>query len=853
MTSKKSLSKKSHGKAQPKKARVSGAGGGAATLESHPRRTLLLILGMHRSGTSAFTNTFALLGAALPRNLLSGRCGNEMGHFESARLLVEHDKMLNEIGSHWYGWNALSEDFFKSALARTFAARFAEIVREEYVDAELIVVKDPRICRFVPIWREVAALLDANIKIVTPFRNPMEVASSLRKRDNLSIQESLLVWTRHVLEAEFWTRDLPRAFIAYEALLGDWRSVVDPCSKEIGLAFPRRSPKAERQVDIYLDRGLRRNIFGDNEFLSHSNIPDWTKDAYVNLKKLQTDSLKQEALQKLDQVRADFDRMSSNLASVFAERDQRLVEATDANAQNAGSMEQLRAANEAQAAEIGEERSRRERAAAALASRDAELSGLNQQAATLDGALRMVREELARYVGANEALAAEIAAERAGRESAEAAAASRAAEISGLNQQAATLDGALRMVREELAHNVAANEALAAEIAAERAGRENAEAAFAFREAEIAVKDQQAATLGGEELRASQTRLWDVEQRLSEALQQRSYLEDELSRAKDNAARLEQEVRLKVDSERQLKCILEQSNAIALTSQEHLAVEQQSSQHIFSAYAATISTIDQLKQEKAALAVEYDARLDGLNYELTNAGQRLEEQISRNLELDGHLTFEKNANGRLLASLAASSSYRDSLQLHKLHLRRSLAASFWRHQSNCAPTAAGMNVQALEAIAESQNRLMSGIIDFCHASYIFSDRSHRDSVAGTQGAYQLSQKWFIPRILPRLERGLLATGKGRQMFAIAMSGLFDTRWYLEQNADVAQSGVSALLHFLLHGGQEGRDPSHLFSSKAYLATYPDVARARANPLVHFLFFGLKEGREVRPPGVPETG
>ncbi|MGH6841217.1 MAG: sulfotransferase family protein, partial [Methylocella sp.] len=197
-----------------------------------------------------------------------------MGHFESARLLFEHDKLLDEIGSHWYDWSALSEDFFKSGLARMTAARLAEIVREEYGDAALFVVKDPRICRFVPIWREVATLLDADIKIITPLRNPMEVASSLRKRDNLSINESLLVWTRHVLEAEFCTRDLPRAFAAYEALLDDWRSVVDRCSKEIGLNFPRRSPKAERKVDLYLDRGLRRNMFGDNELRSHSNIPD---------------------------------------------------------------------------------------------------------------------------------------------------------------------------------------------------------------------------------------------------------------------------------------------------------------------------------------------------------------------------------------------------------------------------------------------------------------------------------------------------------------------------------------------------------------------------------------------------
>ena len=197
MASKKSPSKRSRGKAQPKKVEVSGGSGEAATLEQHPRRTLLLILGMHRSGTSAYTNTFALLGAALPRSLMSGSISNEKGHFESSRLFLEHTKMLAEIGSQWYDWNALSKDFFKSTLARTFAARFAEIVREEYQDAELIVVKDPRICRFVPFWREVATILDATIKKLSLHsRNPMEVASSLKKRDNLAIQESLLVWTR---------------------------------------------------------------------------------------------------------------------------------------------------------------------------------------------------------------------------------------------------------------------------------------------------------------------------------------------------------------------------------------------------------------------------------------------------------------------------------------------------------------------------------------------------------------------------------------------------------------------------------------------------------------------------------
>ena len=39
------------------------------------------------------------------------------------------------------------------------------------------------------------------------------------------------------------------------------------------------------------------------------------------------------------------------------------------------------------------------------------------------------------------------------------------------------------------------------------------------------------------------------------------------------------------------------------------------------------------------------------------------------------------------------------------------------------------------------------------------------------------------------------------------SGLFDPNWYLEQNPDVAKSGMNPAKHYLLHGASEGRNPS----------------------------------------------
>lgn len=85
-----------------------------------------------------------------------------------------------------------------------------------------------------------------------------------------------------------------------------------------------------------------------------------------------------------------------------------------------------------------------------------------------------------------------------------------------------------------------------------------------------------------------------------------------------------------------------------------------------------------------------------------------------------------------------------------------------------------------------------------------------------------------------------------QFVAIIRSGLFDASFYLETNQDLAQAGIPPLVHFVLFGGAEGRDPSPLFDTDWYVAKYPDVAAAGINPLMHYLLHGASEGRDPNP-------
>jgi glycosyltransferase involved in cell wall biosynthesis len=77
----------------------------------------------------------------------------------------------------------------------------------------------------------------------------------------------------------------------------------------------------------------------------------------------------------------------------------------------------------------------------------------------------------------------------------------------------------------------------------------------------------------------------------------------------------------------------------------------------------------------------------------------------------------------------------------------------------------------------------------------------------------------------------------------APNPLFDTSWYVHTYPDVSRHGINPLLHYIKFGQFEGRNPGPYFSTKKYLDAYPDVRRTGINPLFHYLRYGVSEGRE----------
>jgi len=144
----------------------------------------------------------------------------------------------------------------------------------------LFVLKDPRISRLLPIWLPALEGIGAESAFILALRNPLEVAESLRLRNGFSAGKSVMLWLRHLLEAERATRLYRRTFVSFDALIDDWRSVAEQVARELELTWPRSCEEAGEEVDAFLSRELRHHSFTRGDLETRTEIVDWIQRAY---------------------------------------------------------------------------------------------------------------------------------------------------------------------------------------------------------------------------------------------------------------------------------------------------------------------------------------------------------------------------------------------------------------------------------------------------------------------------------------------------------------------------------------------------------------------------------------------
>lgn len=285
--------------------------GGAAP----KRKVACIVLGMHRSGTSVMAGILDALGAKGPTSPLPPSMSNPKGYFEAAPIVELNDEILAALGTWWGDWQALGDDWVASPRLEEFRSRIADVVQAEYGAASMIYVKDPRLCRLFPLWRSVLEDIGYDISCILVHRNPVDVAASLEARETARVEPSLgvLSWTRHLLDAEVASRDMPRVFTRYGDLLSNWSDVVGKMESVFGITWSAKTKSVQTAIAALIDPDLRHHDTDQRTLSQDPLLPELARDVLATFETWATSGETEDGRETLDVLRRNFDGAASLL------------------------------------------------------------------------------------------------------------------------------------------------------------------------------------------------------------------------------------------------------------------------------------------------------------------------------------------------------------------------------------------------------------------------------------------------------------------------------------------------------------------------------------------------------------
>jgi hypothetical protein len=209
--------------------------------EMHKKK-LIVVLGMHRSGTSAVTRSLKTLGVDLGDALIPAVAGdNDKGFWEDADTLSINQDLMAALGVIWcplspYDWSKIDAGHLQE-----FQRQAVELLETKLRNVDAFGIKDPRLTRLLMFWRPVFERLCVDVRYVLVVRNPLSVAASLKHRNGFSEFRSLLLWLRHVVPSFLETFGLPRVVVSYERLMADPKRELRRIAASLEVSFDEHS------------------------------------------------------------------------------------------------------------------------------------------------------------------------------------------------------------------------------------------------------------------------------------------------------------------------------------------------------------------------------------------------------------------------------------------------------------------------------------------------------------------------------------------------------------------------------------------------------------------------------------
>jgi hypothetical protein len=850
---------------------------------ANAKRQALFVLGMHRSGTSAFSGVLANLGAQAPKTLMVPTKDNPQGYWESLELLKAHDRILDSAGSRWNDWGPFNPAWIETAAAEEFIALIPQLIKSEFGDAGLILIKDPRVCRFFPLWQIALRKSRITPKVVIPVRHPLEVARSLELRDHFGRNRSLLLWLRHVLDAEASTREVARTFVRYDQLLDDWQTSARKISRDLDIQWPKWSGDTESRITDFLSSELRHHRDADKPVPGGGELAEWANQTYQVLQQLAGDGQPPKpALESLDRIRHEFDRTSAMYAAVVREHETRME----------GLYNKKKAELADKSQQLGERNEKYEQLALGYTTAEQSIAKLRSKTDSLTeqlaetsrqlGERNKKYEDLARSYSTGQQSLVELQAKLVEKTqqlgdrndkykdlaNSHAALTSRLAEK---NQALAELQAKLVEKTQQLGERndkykdlANSHAALTANLAEKNQALAELQATLVDKTRQLGERNEKYKDLANSHATLT-THLAEKNQQLAERHKKyeelaRSYSTTQQSLA-EHKSRLAEKTQELGERNKKYADLAHSYSTAQQSLAEHKTRAAVLADQLESKYQEQAQMLSLVRQDIEAMAARLAARdteRNELSAILDKAMTRAEAQAREIVDL-------REAAAKSAASMEERFKETAKLTSMLFDLEEKLAGA--NQALAVAETLRGKLVDENQRLADqvaslrgtdAQRERRLALLEHALAGssheiarqghWIDFHRRHAAQVQAELDAIQASAMWKVTNPFRR-QRSAGSDAPmppeddvGQQIALLQDSELFDPHWYLQRYPEVAESGLEPAHHFLRSGSASGYNPSTAFDTVEYLVRYPDVRLSGMNPLVHYIEYGSKEGR-----------
>jgi len=213
----------------------------------------VLVIGMHRSGTSAVAGVVHGLGLSLPSDLLVGGDDNP-SHNESRSLTKANEAILGILGGSWDSPPALARGWQWRPDIVAVMEILTKVAADAFPEPGPAVWKDPRTTLLLPCWTQALAPVAG---VILVWRSPMAVARSLAARDGIALDDGLTLWRRYNEDALHNMAGHNFLVVDYDEMVDDPRSMAEATADWLHRVVPGfavRKPLISRAGDSIMSR-----------------------------------------------------------------------------------------------------------------------------------------------------------------------------------------------------------------------------------------------------------------------------------------------------------------------------------------------------------------------------------------------------------------------------------------------------------------------------------------------------------------------------------------------------------------------------------------------------------------------